>query len=134
MSNKVIRVTKAQRFEDIKAILNGEAPQFGTTLDEAMAALNHEIELLEKKNSAKTGERKATPNQVENEGYKKLILDFLATLPEDSDGVTCTEIMKNVPALSAFQVQKTSSLVRQLKNAGQVTSQEVKGRSLFRLV
>jgi hypothetical protein len=41
--------------------------------------------------------------------------------------------MKAIPALSEYQVQKTAALVRQLKEAGKVTSQQVKGKALFRM-
>lgn len=128
MSEKKIRITKAQRFEDIKALLNGVQPTYGTTVDIAVEVLNHELELLSKKNS---GDKKMTAAQQENEGYKAEILEYLRTLPADSDGVTCTEILKSVPSLSAYQVQKVASLVRQLKLAGQVNAKEVKGKSLF---
>lgn len=129
MSEKKIRVTKAQRFEDIKALLNGEPVTYGTTTEIAIGVLDHELELLAKKNSG--GDKKMTPTQQENEGYKEQIMEFLAGLPEDSKGVTCTEILKGVPSLSDFSNQKVSALVRQLKLAGRVTSQEVKGKALF---
>lgn len=131
MSEKKIRVTKAQRFEDIKALLNGEAVTYGTTIEVACEVLDHELELLAKKNAG--GDKKMTPTQKENEGYKEQILEFLAGLPEDSQGVTCTEILKGVPVLSDFSNQKVSALVRQLKNAGRVVSTEVKGKALFSL-
>lgn len=131
MSEKKIRVTKAQRFEDIKALLNGEAVTYGTTVEVACEVLDHELELLAKKNAG--GDKKMTPTQKENEGYKEQILEFLAGLPEDSKGVTCTEILKGIPALSDFSNQKVSALVRQLKNAGRVVSTEVKGKALFSL-
>lgn len=128
MSEKKIRITKAQRFEDIKALLDGGKPTYGTTVEIAKGVLDHELELLAKKNS---GDKKLTAAQQENEGYKAEILEYLHTIPADSDGVTCTEILKAIPSLSAYQVQKVASLVRQLKLAGQVASKEVKGKSLF---
>jgi hypothetical protein len=88
---------------------------------------------FEKKNSGSSGEKKPTATQVANEDYKAQILEFLANIPADSDGVTCTEILKGVPALADYQVQKVAALVRQLKAAGRVTSKEVKGKSLFTL-
>jgi hypothetical protein len=130
---KVMRVTKAQRFEDIKALLTGGIATHGTTVEDAITVLDHEMELLAKKNSGSSGEKKPTATQVANEDYKAQILEFLATIPADSDGVTCTEILKGVPALADYQVQKVAALVRQLKAAGRVTSKEVKGKSLFTL-
>jgi hypothetical protein len=127
--DKQIRVTKAQRYNDIIALLNGEDTKYGTSTSEAVEFINHEIGLLAKKNSS-TGERKPTATQVENEGYKAEILTFLA---EQTEGVTCTDILKSVPSLSNYQVQKVAALVRQLKDAGKVTSSKVKDKTYFAL-
>lgn len=121
------RITKAMRFEDIKAMLNGQPVIYGTTTEEAVDFIEHEVGLLAKKNS---GENKT---QQENEGYKELILEFLATLPDDKAGVTCTEIIKGVAEFEGFSTQKISPLVRQLMAADKVTKTEVKGKALFRL-
>jgi hypothetical protein len=94
------------------------------------------------KKSTSSGSKKMSPTQLENEHFKGLILDFLATIDDDSDGVTCTEILKGIPELNEnYQVQKVTGLVRQLcpateknpKGTGQVTFKEVKGKNLFRL-
>jgi hypothetical protein len=132
-TTKTVRVTKAQRFEDIKALLNGEAVKYGTSVEDAIKVLDHEMELLAKKNSGSSSEKKPTATQKDNEGYKELILEYLTTIPADSDGATCTEILKGIPALGEFQVQKVSALMRQLRAAGRVTSKEVKGKALFSL-
>lgn len=128
---KTTRITKAMRFEDIKALLNGDTAQYGTTLEDAINFIDHEVELLARKNSG--GDKKQTATQKENEGYKELIVEFLAGLPDDNKGVTCTEIMKSIPAFKDFNNQKISALIRQLKLADRVVGEEVKGKSLFRL-
>lgn len=128
---KTTRITKAMRFEDIKALLNGDTAQYGTTLEDAINFIDHEVELLARKSSG--GDKKQTATQKENESYKELIVEFLAGLPDDSKGVTCTEIMKSIPAFKDFNNQKISALVRQLKLADRVVGEEVKGKSLFRL-
>lgn len=134
MSEKKIRITKAQRFEDIKALLNGETPTYGTTLEIAMEVLDHELELLAKKNSSGTGDKKLTETQQKNEEHKQRILEYLAGLPEDCEGVTCTEILKAIPELSEYQVQKVSALLSRLKLAGRVNSVKGKGgKTLFTL-
>ena len=133
MSEKKIRITKAQRFEDIKALLNGETTTYGTTLEIAMEVLDHELELLAKKNSG-TGDKKLTETQQKNEEHKQRILEYLAGLPEDYEGVTCTEILKAIPELSEYQVQKVSALLSRLKLAGRVNSVKGKGgKTLFTL-
>lgn len=121
------RITKAMHFEDIKAMLNGQPVTYGTTIEQAVEFIDKELGLLARKNSGEN--KKPTKVQEENEGYKALILEFLT----DKNGVTCTDILKGVPALSEFSNQKISALMRQLRLAGKVTVEEVKGKSLFRL-
>lgn len=125
------RITKAMHFEDIKAMLNGQPVTYGTTIEQAVEFIDKELGLLARKNSSEN--KKQTKTQKENEGYKALILEFLATLPDTSDGVTCTEIIKGVTEFEGFSTQKISPLVRQLMAADKVTKTEVKGKALFRL-
>lgn len=129
MAEKKIRITKTMRFEDIRSILNGETPAHGTTHEDALSFIENEIALLSRKNKGGT-DRKMTATQQANEGYKDLILDFLALMP---DGATCTEILKGVHELNDFNNQKVSALLRQLKLSGRVTSSEVKGKTIFSL-
>ena len=110
------RITKAMRFEDIKAMLNGQPVTYGTTTEDAVDFIEPE-----------------TKTKQENEDYKALILEFLATLSDTSAGVTCTEIIKGVAEFEGFSTQKISPLVRQLMAADKVTKTEVKGKALFRL-
>lgn len=128
MSEKKIRITKSQHFEDIIALLNGEPVKYGTDTATAVEVLEHEMGLLAKKNSGDN--KKQTAAQKENEGYKELIAEFLATKP---DGATCTECLKGISALSDYSNQKVSALLRQMKLAGRVTSTEVKGKTYFSL-
>lgn len=124
---KTTRITKAMRFEDIKALLNGQPVTYGTSIEDAVDFIDHEVNLLARKNSGES--KKPTKAQEENEDYKALILEFLT----DKNGVTCTDVLKGVPAFSDFSNQKISALTRQLRLAGKVTVEEVKGKSLFRL-
>ena len=38
-----IRVTKAQRFEDILALIHGETVKYGTTIEDAEQFIAHEV-------------------------------------------------------------------------------------------
>lgn len=125
-----IRITKAMRFEDIKALLNGETVTYGTTVEQAVEFIDKEMGLLARKNSS---DKKPTKTQQENEKYKVLICDFLANKPEEKKGYTCTEVIKLVPELNEFSTQKIAPLMRQLENAGKVVREEVKGKTLFHL-
>lgn len=124
------RITKAMRFEDIKALLNGETVTYGTTVEQAVEFIDKEMGLLARKNS---GDKKPIKTQQENEKYKVLICDFLANKPEEKKGYTCTEVIKLVPELNEFSTQKIAPLMRQLENAGKVAREEVKGKTLFHL-
>jgi hypothetical protein len=82
--------------------------------------LKQRAELHAKKNAS----RKPTKAQAENEAIKTKILALL----EDGKFYTITEIQK---AMGLESNQKTSALVRQLKDGGAVVRSEVKGKAYF---
>lgn len=125
-----IRITKKNRFEDIIALVQGNDTAYGTTIDDAVDFLNHEIELLSRK-SGSTGEKKLTDTQKQNQEYKEMIVEYLATVGED--GATCDTVRKSVPALYDYTPQKVSSLLTSLKNDGRVVTKKIKGTSYFSL-
>ena len=92
---------------------------------EMVAFINHEIELLDRKNSAKT----ATPQQVENEKIKEKILEIL------TEPMTATQIMNAVQPFfeTAFTNQRISALLRQLGKDGtkQVKKYQIKRVTYF---
>lgn len=94
----------------------------GVLSKEELEFLASRKDLVAKKNAT----RKPTPTkaQEENEGIKAQILEYM------SDGVsrTVTDIMKGVGLESN---QKTSALVRQLKEADLLVRTESKGKAWF---
>lgn len=90
--------------------------------------IKHELELLDRKSVSKTGERKLTPQQMENENYKVLILSVMDNTPK-----TVTDIMKAVPQFADFSNQKIAALVKQLVTEEKVVKSTIKGRSYFTL-
>lgn len=82
--------------------------------------LKERAELHAKKNAS----RKPTKAQAENEAIKEQILDFM----QKDKVYTITEIQKGVGLDSN---QKTSALVRQLRDADLVARSEVKGKAYF---
>lgn len=146
-----IRVTKAQKLEAIKGFLpedckkvfhgNDSKAAYTFDYDEAVAFIDKELGLLAKKNS---GDKKMTADQKANEGYKEDIMEYLRSLPEFIEtedgktvphpGATCTDVLKNVPSLADFQVQKAAALLRQLKDATLVIpSKGKKGQTYFKV-
>ena len=92
----------------------------GILSKEELEFLASRKDLVAKKNAT----RKPTKAQEENEGIKAQILEYM------SDGVsrTVTDIMKGVGLESN---QKTSALVRQLKEADLLVRTESKGKAWF---
>ena len=93
--------------------------------------INHEIELLEKRNS-KGGDKKPTAKQLENADLKTVILDFLADNPNDK--FTITDMWKKIPVLAnntEMSNQRISAIVNQLKKENLVVRVEDKRKAYF---
>lgn len=136
MSEKAKKITKAQRFADIRAMITGEGQvKYGTTPTIAAEFIDHEVELLSRKNTTKDGEKKQTETQKQNEKYKALIVDFLSARRDggDATGMTCTAIGKAIPDFAEFSTSKMSSLCTALYKDGALTRTESKGKVLFAL-
>ena len=118
MTNK--KITKRERFESLLTIPAVQADQG------LVDFINHELELLAKKNSA---DKKPTAQQTANEAIKQAIVDGM----ERDHFYTITDIQKNVPACADLSNQKISALVRQLKDDGVITKTEDKRKSYFSL-
>ena len=111
-------MTKREMFLQIKANYN--------LTDAEAAFIDHELELLAKKNSA---EKKPTAQQVANEGLKSVILNVLT----DNGGLmTVTDVQKSCAELSELSNQKLSALLRQMKDDGIVEKVEDKRKSYFK--
>lgn len=108
------KITKKEMFAILKEKVKGD-----TALEKF---IEHEIELLEKKNASKSA--KPTATQIANESHKEKIMEFLAKNGKS----TVTQIMK---AIGLESNQKTSALVRQLKESGMVVRTEEKGVAYF---
>lgn len=90
--------------------------------------VEHEIELLAKKNSA---EKKPTEKQTENAGIKDIIVEVLT---DEEKGMTISAMQKKNADLGEYTNQKISALVRQMIIDGIVEKTEEKGKAYFRLV
>ena len=112
MSNKniekVVKVTKKERFAELLAIPEVAGNQA------LVDFINHEVDLLTRKNAS--GEKKLTANQIENENLKDIIVNSLSA----ETGLTITEMIKTIPELAEFTNQKVSALVTALVKDGKV--------------
>ena len=115
------KLTKAQKFAMLRAI--------PAVAENAMLVefIDHEVELLTKKNSA---EKKPTAQQVANAGIATAIIEAM----EPNRLYTVTEIVKSVPACADLTNQRVSALLRQLVEAGKVKRTEDKRKAYFSLV
>ena len=104
-TQNTVKATKRERFEQIKALVSNNA--------ELVAFIDHEIELLNKKNS-RSG--KPTKTQIENETIKNTILDILQTIGKP---VTVTQLLAN-DELNGLSNQKVSALLAQLRKSDKV--------------
>lgn len=96
--------------------------------DEDKDFILHELELLDKKNSA---ERKPTAKQTENEGFKSDILGWM----ESGVLYTIADITKGVPSIVASGISgnRVTALMTQLKDAGKVVRTEDKRKAFYSL-
>ena len=99
------KVTKRMRFEQIKSLVGDN--------EELVAFIDHEIELLDKKNS-RTG--KPTKTQVENEAIKNTIFN---TLQIAGKPMTVTQLLAT-EELNGLSNQKVSALLTQLRDVNKV--------------
>lgn len=89
--------------------------------------INHEIELLTKKNS---GEKAPTATQKANEVLKTEIFNDM----EINRLYTVTEVIKEIPAAAGLTNQKVSPLMNQMVADGKLVKTTEKRRSYFQRV
>lgn len=118
MTNK--KITKRDRFN---ALLSIPAVQADAGL---VDFINHELELLAKKNSA---DKKPTAQQTANEAIKSAIVEAM----EANRLYTVTEIQKSVDECAELSNQRVSALLRQLKDDGVIVRTEDKRKAYFSL-
>lgn len=116
--------TKKMTKRDYFNILRNAYPTSAADYDSIMAFIDHELELLDRKNSAI---RKPTAKQAANESVKALILDHM----EVGKRYTITDMLKEFPFEEEFTNQRVSALVRQLLLENKVIREEEKGKAYF---
>ena len=113
------KATKRDYFEGLRALA------VSANRSDYVAFIDHELELLAKKNSARS--TKPTKTQVENVALMDAIYDAM----EDGQAYTVSEISALVPALADAKIQKVSALVTKLRNDVRVSREMVKGKAYF---
>ena len=116
------KITKRESFTEIKGILE----ELGKT--RLVGVMEHELELLAKKNAS--GEGKQTATQIANEKIKNSIIEELENAPNRL--FTITEMIKEFDCCKPFVNQKISNLANQLVKENRIAKVEEKRKSFFK--
>ena len=113
------KTTKKEMFNIIKTAMSDNA--------EVVAFCDHELELLERKNSA---ERKPTVNQLDNKKIKKVVLEKIGT-----NSYTITEIIKNVLVNTEWAdltCSRMTAIATQMAEDGDLIREVVKRKAYYK--
>ena len=112
---------------DYFSILREAYPATADNYDDVIAFIDHELELLAKKNAAS---KKPTAAQVANEGTKDVIVSVLKA---SGKPMTITDMMKANAELGELSNQRITTLTTQLVKADVVLRTVEKGKAYFTL-
>lgn len=113
-------MTKREMFAEIRTVVADNA--------DMVAFIDNEISLLDRKSATP---RKPTKTQVENDGYKAEIVQFL-TLADAPK--TIREIQENIPNLADLTNQRITHMLTDLIKAGKLGKDYVKKTPYFFIV
>ena len=119
MANKK---TKKDYFNELINIINELELE---NKNELLGFIDHEVELLEKKASAKT----QTKTQKENMGIKDIVVEVISA---NGNPMSITDMLKD-ERLSMYSNQKISALCKQLVDNGVLVRVEDKKKTLFQI-
>lgn len=122
MANTTKKITKRDHFNALLALDEVQARP------ELVDFINHEIDLLARKNAS--GEKKLTVTQKQNEELK----NELVTTMEPNRMYQIGEMLKSFPCCADKSTSKISAMMTQLIAEGRVTRVEDKRKSFFQLV
>ena len=118
------KMTKREKFEMLAKI-----PAVAEN-DMLMEFISHELDLLAKKNTSSTGEKKLTATQLANEGLKTEILDMM-----DADTLySIDQMIKTFPCCAELSTSKVSAMLTQLIKTEKVERISDKRKAYFRKV
>ena len=129
------KMTKKDKFSAIANLLNSmdfaEVIAEGFNIEDAIAFLDHEVELLNKKKVSATGEKKLTDKQKANLAIGEDVVEMLAN---SGERMTITQIIKETPNLPEDMTnQRMTHIVSALVEAKRVERIIDKRVSYFRI-
>lgn len=110
------KMTKREMFLQIRSHLTDEAE---------IAFINHELELLTKKNERRSD--KPTAKQIANADLMVKIYDAM----EPNKAYLASDIQKLIPELADAKIQKVTHLITAMRNNVLVAREVVKGKAYF---
>lgn len=117
------KMTKKDWFVAIREVVVNSAME---NREDAVAFIDHEIELLETSAARKTPTKTQKENLVVMEEIKNALLEV-------AKPVTITELMASSEALRAYSSQKISALIKLMKDKGEIIRTEEKKKAYFSL-
>ena len=144
------KITKVQMFNALSDYLNehddpeqvlanftvgsgDKAEQVSLTIGDAMAGLEHEVELLGNKSKKSGSTKKVTDAQVKME---KELLSYMAEYPNEL--FTATALTKRVPEFASYPdpvtTQKITPRLGEMEKRGLVEKTKEKGKTLWKYV
>ena len=105
-------MTKKEMFAEIRNIVADN--------EEMVAFIDHEIELLEHKSNSP---KKPTKTQIENDGFKAEIVDYLTEVDAPK---TIKELQAEIPSISKLTNQRITHMLTDLVKAETLTKEYVK--------
>ena len=125
MTNSVStrKPTKRDRYNELLAI-----PAVAENV-ELVEFINHELELLTRKNTTKDGEKKLSKEQLANVAVGEEILSYM----EIDHLYSISDLIKLVPSCVDLSVPKVSAIVRPMREKGLVVKIEDKRKVFYKL-
>jgi HSP90 family molecular chaperone len=117
------KMTKKEWFAVLASVVEASEMENKT---EALAFINHEVELLEKK-SAKSSQTKTQKENVE------VMEKIKSALGEVGKAVTITELQAASAEMAEYSNQKLSALLKKLVESGEIVKTTEKKKSYFSL-
>lgn len=105
-------MTKREMFTAIRTVVANDA--------EMVAFIDHEIELLDKKSSAT---RRPSKTQIENDGFKAEILEYLASADAPK---SIKELQSEIESLAGLTNQRITHMLTDLVKGGSLVKEYVK--------
>ena len=124
------KMTKRDYFNALSELVTNANP---TNAADILAFIDHEVELLDKKNGYKSS--KPTKSQLANEGLKATLLEVMAEVDKPA---TITELQRADTRLAfdengSISNQRLSALLRQMIDSGTVVRTTEKKKAYFSL-